>query len=218
MAPSCKGIDSDTVHRGQKPDIRELLDVTSDVGGFRIGETGVAAGRRVWRKPNTGGGRPQSTGDTAMRAPYRLGAAIVCCGLALATGVAVAAEPVSAGECFVAGMKANDADAVAACYADDAIIWFPGGSMAKGRAAIRDGFAHYMATMTVKDATLSEIGGESMGDTRVAWGTYAITLVDKASKAEMVENGRYVDVQKKIDGRWQYIVDHPSDDPKPAAK
>ena len=152
-----------------------------------------------------------------MHARNRLGAAMFCCGLALATGVAVAAEPVSAGDCFVAAMKANDADAVAACYAEDAIIWFPGGSMAKGRAAIRDGFAHYMATMTVKDASLSEIGGEAVGDTRVAWGTYAITLVDKASKAEMVENGRYVDVQKKIDGRWLYIVDHPSDEPKPAA-
>jgi uncharacterized protein (TIGR02246 family) len=153
-----------------------------------------------------------------MHARNRLGAAMFFCGLALATSVAVAAEPASAGECFLAGMKANDADAVAACYAEDAIIWFPGGPMAKGRAAIKDGFAGYMSTMTVKDARLNEIGGESVGDARVAWGTYAITLVDKASKAETVENGRYVDVQKKIDGRWQYIVDHPSDEPKPAAK
>ena len=90
-----------------------------------------------------------------MRA-HRLGAAMLCFGFALATGSALAAEPVSAGECFLAGMKANDADAVAACYADDAIIWFPGGSMAKGRAAIRDGFAHYMATMTVKPDTSTE--------------------------------------------------------------
>ncbi|MGO4550337.1 nuclear transport factor 2 family protein [Lysobacter sp. 2RAF19] len=123
-----------------------------------------------------------------------------------------------AGDCFLAGMKANDADKVASCYADDAIIWFPGGPMAKGRAAIRDGFAGYMAAMTVKDASLAQMGEEAMGDTRVAWGTYAITLVDKKSGAESVEHGRYVDVQKKIDGRWQYIVDHPSDEPAPAVK
>ena len=49
-----------------------------------------------------------------MRA-HRLGAAMLCFGFALATGSALAAEPVSAGECFLAGMKANDADAVAAC-------------------------------------------------------------------------------------------------------
>jgi hypothetical protein len=52
----------------------------------------------------------------------------------------------------------------------------------------------------------------------VAWGTYAVTLVDKTTHAESVERGRYTDVQKKIDGRWLYIVDHPSDDPAPAAK
>ena len=54
------------------------------------------------------------------------------------------------------------------------------------------------------------------GDIHVAWGTYAVTLVDKTTHAESVERGRYTDVQKKIDGRWLYIVDHPSDDPAPA--
>jgi hypothetical protein len=42
-------------------------------------------------------------------------------------------------------------------------------------------------------------------------------MVMKASGAEMTETGRYVDVSKRIDGRWQYVVDHPSDDPPPAA-
>jgi ketosteroid isomerase-like protein len=153
-----------------------------------------------------------------MHARNRLGKGILACGLALATGVAMAAEPMSAGDCFLAGIKANNADTVAACYAEDAVIWFPGGPMAKGRTAIRDGFAGYMASMTVKDATLSQMGEEAMGNTRVTWGTFAITLVDKATAKETVERGRYVDVQKKIDGRWQYIVDHPSDEPAPAAK
>ena len=143
-------------------------------------------------------------------------ATLLSFGLALATGVASAAEPMPAGDCFLAGMKANDADAVANCYAQDAVIWFPGGPMAKGRTAIRDGFAGYMSTVTIKDATLTQIGEEAMGDTRVAWGNYAITLVDKTSGKQTVENGRYVDVQKKIDGRWQYIVDHPSDEPAAA--
>ena len=98
-------------------------------------------------------------------------------------------------------------------YAEDAILWFPGGPMAKGRAAIRDGFAGYLANGTVKDVQLNAIGGEAVGDARVAWGTYAITMEDKATHAVTVERGRYTDVQKKIDGRWQYIVDHPSDEP-----
>ena len=82
--------------------------------------------------------------------PVRI--ASVFCGLALWAGAAMAAdEGPSAGECFAQVFKASDADAVAACYAEDAIIWFPGGSMAKGRQAIRDGFAHFFTEMTIKD-------------------------------------------------------------------
>jgi uncharacterized protein (TIGR02246 family) len=127
-------------------------------------------------------------------------------------------EGTSAGDCFTKGFKAADADAVAACYVEDGIIWFPGGSMARGRPAIRDGFAHFFSAMTIKDVALTDIGhvmGE--GDTRTAWGTYEIRMVDKASGAEVLQRGRYTDVSKKVDGRWLYVVDHPSDDPPPPA-
>ena len=148
-----------------------------------------------------------------MPASNRFRAALLCTGL-LFGGAAVAAEPApSAGECFTAGFEANDADAVAACYAEDAIIWFPGGTMAKGRAAIRDGFAHFFSEFVVKDFEMTAIGHEVLGDTGVVWGTYAIRVVNKATQAESLQRGRFTDVQKKIDGRWLYAVDHPSDDP-----
>ena len=154
-----------------------------------------------------------------MHARNRFGATMLLCGVALATGMAVAQEPAaSAGACFVAGFESGDADAVAACYAEDAVMWFPGGSMAKGRAAIRDGFAHFLAGVTIKDVQMTAIEEETMGDTRVAWGTYAISMVDKATQVESVQRGRYTDVQRKIDGQWLYVVDHPSDDPAPVAK
>ena len=153
-----------------------------------------------------------------MHASSRFGAVLLY-GALLAAGGAAAAEPEpSAGDCFAAAFKSGNADAVAACYAEDAIIWFPGGSMAKGRAAIRDGFAHFLGGVTVKDAVLTTIGEAAMGDTRTAWGTYVITVVDKATKVESVQRGRFTDVSRKIDGRWVYIVDHPSDDPAPAAE
>jgi uncharacterized protein (TIGR02246 family) len=154
-----------------------------------------------------------------MHAPNRFVATLLACGVVLAAGAAVAKEhAMSANACFVPAFKSANADAVAACYADDAIIWFPGGPMAKGRPAIRDGFAGFFAKTSVKDVTLTEIGQASMGNTRTTWGTYAISLVDNATNAASVENGRYVDVQKKIHGHWLYIVDHPSDDPAPVAK
>lgn len=148
-----------------------------------------------------------------MRARNRLGAAMLLCG-AMTAGVALAAETeLSAGDCFLAGMKAGDADAVSMCYAEDAVMWFPGGPMVKGRAAIRDGYAGYLASVVIKDARLDAMGGEAMGDMRVGWGTFTISMEDKATHAVTVERGRYTDVQKKIDGRWLYTVDHASDDP-----
>ena len=148
-----------------------------------------------------------------MPASNRFRAVLLCMGV-LCTSAAAADEPVpSAGECFTAAFESNDADAVAACYAEDAIIWFPGGTMATGRTAIRDGFAHFLGDVLVKDFEMTAIGHEEMGDTRVAWGTYAIRVVDKATQAESLQRGRFTDVQKKIDGRWLYTVDHPSDDP-----
>ncbi len=146
----------------------------------------------------------------------RLAAALLLCGFVTATGAAMAADPPPAGDCFVAAFKANDADAVAACYAEDAIIWFPGGPMAQGRTAIRDGFAHHFGEFEIKDASLTQMGEAASADTRTTWGTYTITSAHKTTQKESVEHGRYVDVQKLIDGKWLYIVDHPSNDPAPA--
>lgn len=153
-----------------------------------------------------------------MHARTRFGSVLLLCGSALAATWAIAAKPVaSAGDCFVAGFKSGSADAVAACYAKDAVMWFPGGPIAKGRAAIRAGFAGYLSTVAIKDVMLSPLGHEDMGNTKVSWGTYSIRMVDKATGVESLENGRYTDVQKRIDGQWLYIVDHPSDDPPPPA-
>ena len=38
------------------------------------------------------------------------------------------------------------------------------------------------------------------------------------SPMNAIGRNRYTDVQKKIDGRWQYIVDHPSDEPAAPAQ
>ena len=150
---------------------------------------------------------------------HHLRIAPLLCGMALWAGAALpAAAETSAGECSSKPFMASAANAVTACYAEDGIIWFPGGSMAQGREAIRDGFAHFFSAMEIKDVKLTEIGhvmGE--GDTRTAWGTYEIRMVNKSNGAEAVQRGRFTDVSKKVNGRWLYVVDHPSDDPPPSA-
>lgn len=149
-----------------------------------------------------------------MRARNRFATAGLLCACALASGLAGAQDNAqSAQDCFIPAFKAGDADAVAACYAEDAIMWFPGGPMAKGRAAIRDGFAGYFAQYAIRDVTLDVLGHEDLGPTMAAWGTYTIHTVDKDTGAEAAETGRFTDVSKRVGDRWLYVVDHPSNDP-----
>ncbi len=143
---------------------------------------------------------------------------LLCLGAMTAGPLAAQDDGLSAQDCFVRAFKAGDADAVAACYAEDAIIWFPGGPMVQGRKAIRDGFAGYFANSTVKDISLDVIGHERMGPTMASWGTYRIRMVHKDTGAEITETGRFTEVSKQIGGRWLYVVDHPSDDPSTVAQ
>ena len=147
-----------------------------------------------------------------MRTTKLLAAAALLAGL---SNVAHASDA-SASECWSKAFTANDAAALSQCYAADAIMWFPGGSRADGREAIGAGYGHFLSENTVKRAETKEIGSRTIGDDRVAWGTYTVVSVLKATGEETTTAGRFVDVSRRIDGRWQYVVDHPSDDPAPA--
>jgi uncharacterized protein (TIGR02246 family) len=166
------------------------------------------------------GGRDRSGGSSitseghAMRVRNRFTVVVLLCACAMGAGPAFAQdEAPSAQDCFVPAFKAGDADAVAACYAEDGIIWFPGGPMAQGRTAIRDGFAGFFEKNTIKDFRLDAMGQERMGTSMASWGTYSIRMANKDTGVESTESGRFTDVSKLVDGRWLYVVDHPSDDP-----
>jgi uncharacterized protein (TIGR02246 family) len=139
--------------------------------------------------------------------------------LLLALGGAAAAHegaPVSVQDCWLPAFKAGDADAVAACYAEDAVMWFPGGPMAQGRQAIRDGYAGFFAANTIKDVVLTPMGHQESNGQAASWGTFVIVWAARDTGVETRETGRYTDVSKLVDGHWLYVADHPSDDPPPA--
>lgn len=151
-----------------------------------------------------------------MRMPNRL---ILAGAIALAgfSSVALAGDMAtpagSAADCWLPAFKAGDADAVAACYLPDAVMYFPGGPTATGREAIREGYAGYFAAYTIKDAVIEEVGRVAHGDTLTSWGRFTITMVAKEGGAETIERGRFTDVARFVDGQWRYVVDHASDDP-----
>lgn len=154
------------------------------------------------------------TRENAMRRFVLILSAVVLSASVLPAAVAKTAE-VTSGQCWLKAFKAADADAVTACYAPDAIMWFPGGAMAKGRAAIREGYAGYFKSFIIKDASLAPLGSKTMGNSVARWGTFKVVMTPKAGGADVIEIGRYTDVSEKIAGKWMYVVDHASDDPAP---
>jgi len=143
---------------------------------------------------------------------------------AMASALALSALPLlaaasteSAQACWQPAFEKGDADAVALCYAPDAVFWLPGTPMMKGRDAIREGYKGFFAEATIKSMKLVELGKVSKGDEASSWGTFTLVTVSKKDGKESTEVGRYTDVTRRIDGHWLYLVDHASDDPAPAA-
>jgi len=115
-----------------------------------------------------------------------------------------AASPASADEAairaqttsWVKAYNGGDAKAVAALYAEDALLLPPGAPGVRGRAAILEFIA--------KDAADSKAAG-------------AVFAVDpKTVKGAVVENGKFLSVSRKKDGKWLYIRDTWNADTPPA--
>lgn len=137
----------------------------------------------------------------------------MACVLAVSASPLMARNADSAQACWQPAFEAGDADAVAKCYAPDAVFWLPGAPMMKGRDAIRAGYAGFFSGSTIKSVKLTELGKRSHGNEASSWGTFSLVVVSKKDGKETTELGRYTDVSRRIGGRWQYVVDHASDDP-----
>ena len=146
---------------------------------------------------------------------YRNG--ILVFALALAPLVAAAQEGVKAVDAlWEKAIKANDLEAIVACYAPDAVLWLPGAPEARGTKAIRDVYAGLLSAFTVADATLANASYETSGNFSAAWGNFTLTLQPKDGGSPVMTKGRFTAVAKKMGGKWLYVADQASDDPPPA--
>jgi uncharacterized protein (TIGR02246 family) len=107
---------------------------------------------------------------------------------------------------WFAAMNANDADAVAALYADDAVVNAPGAPPARGSAAVRQFIAKDAADMKAANLSMvtpptAEVGVS--GDLAWVWNTF--TVKDKAGAT--VDAGKYVTVFARKGGTWRIIRD-----------
>jgi uncharacterized protein (TIGR02246 family) len=143
-------------------------------------------------------------------------------GFVLAVGLASTAAAQETGAqsvdaAWMKAMKAGDVDGVVACYASDAVLWLPGAPEARGSKAIHDAYAGMLSANTVTDVSITDTHYESWQNLSLGWGHFMMTLKPKAGGAPTIMGGRFIDVAKKIDGKWRYVADHASVEPPPAA-
>ena len=136
----------------------------------------------------------------------------------VAPGLFLAAEDggaKSVDAAWMKAMKANDMDAVLACYAADAVMWLPEAAEARGTKAIREVYAGYFEAYTVEDALLPNATYQTSGDLSAAWGNYVLKLKPKKGGDMVVLKGRFTVVSKKLGGKWVYVADQASAEPPP---
>lgn len=136
---------------------------------------------------------------------------------AMAAPAMASEKPESAAQCWQSAFEADDVDAVARCYAPDAQFWSAGSPIIRGREAIRSAYAGFFAGNSVKRVVITEIGGFESPSEAASWGTVRVVSVSKKDGTESIQNGRFTDMSRKIDGRWVYIVEHSSVNPQPAS-
>jgi uncharacterized protein (TIGR02246 family) len=105
---------------------------------------------------------------------------------------------------FSAALLSHDFDAVAALYAEDAVLLPPQEPAVHGRAAIRKWTAS-VPSVTRLVLQVDDLDGR--GDVAYMRGTFAMTLQPEGAAAVSVA-GKYVEILKKqADGAWRFAVD-----------
>lgn len=148
----------------------------------------------------------------------RAGLAVLAACLVASFGL-FAADPAgikSVDAAWTKAMLAGDAAAVAACYADDAVLVLPGSGAIKGKKAILDAYAGWLKDTKVTEAVLSDTHYHTTGKMSAGWGAWKLTTVPKAGGAAKTETGTFLAVAAEKDGTWKYVSDHAAEDPAPA--
>ena len=110
----------------------------------------------------------------------------------------------TAARAFEAGCNSKNWDAVAALYAEDAVLMPPNMPDVQGRQAIRDFFAGFVP---VSDMRLDCKEIQGCGDMAYVAGTYSM-MVHPPGGAAVKESGSFLEVHRRqADGSWPIVRD-----------
>ena len=108
---------------------------------------------------------------------------------------------------YFAAVRAKDANAIAALYTEDAVSQVPNAPALRGTDAIvkyyQDYFKTPQLTMTGGPETIKISDDGSMAYDA---GTYAASWADAKGKI-IKDEGKYMEVLKKVNGKWKSIID-----------
>lgn len=107
---------------------------------------------------------------------------------------------------WLKAFKAADGEAFARLYHEDAVLMPPNAPAVKGRAAIRD-YLVKEAQGASKAGMAFSFGDKSDGGAsgNLGWSSGTYSVKDKDGK--VVETGKFLSVNKKVNGKWVYWRD-----------
>jgi uncharacterized protein (TIGR02246 family) len=140
--------------------------------------------------------------------------ALSACQKATVDVAAVEAEAKSGVQKWAAAYNSGDADAIAALYAENAVVMPPGTPALVGREAFRAWVATDSANAKAAGITLAIEEGEVGVSGDLAWHSGAYTANDASGAA--VDGGSYMEVLQNFDGTWLIIRDIWNSDRPPA--
>jgi ketosteroid isomerase-like protein len=119
------------------------------------------------------------------------------------------------GQRFVDSINRKDLDGTMACvWNSPKMLWVSFGTVIWGYDGFRNGMKQmFDGNETVKIA-VTEISYVPIGNVILAVGTATIDLQPKGGGAAQHIVERWTDVERKVDGRWVYVLDHTTMVPK----
>jgi len=107
---------------------------------------------------------------------------------------------------WTAAYNASDADAVAALYADDAILMDEGAPARVGKPAIRDSFVQLFELGTYSSVDLVDEVVVCSQDCLIARGTWTQVFTPRGGSAQPREAGKWVWlIRRQPDGNWKIV-------------
>ncbi len=117
---------------------------------------------------------------------------------------------------FIAAVEAEDAEALGQLFTEDADSYSPGTHHVRGRPAVAADWQGFFDAFDDISLALVTHGSAGAADIHAAWGEWTMNQTPAGGGESFTLTGRFMDVQRQVDGRWYYLADHASVSP-PAA-